>query len=120
MNLFKSNTFTIPGNIKIGSKGHKLVWEFGEALSKEDIAVDDQGNYGISGCGCTKREVKDDGIHAVYNDGGAVIGPVNKSFTVYFKDKSGKIPAKVNNGSGMVWNSKLGKTTIYLKANTEL
>lgn len=96
--LFNNVLTVITEPIKAGSKV-TIDWPY-KALTK-DLVEDTKGN-----CGCTKPEVLDDRIRAVYTDnsnrrdiekgGGAKV--VSKSVTVYLRDGE---PLEVVNKKGV-------------------
>lgn len=114
--LFK-NTVVDLGEIKGGSKGVEVFWEF-EDLSKNDIAYNDDGSPAIKpGCGCTASfEVGEDGIYAKYNDSGNKTGKITKALTVYRKDGDSPVKVLSARGGGSVYNSNLPKVTLKFTA----
>jgi hypothetical protein len=107
--LFNNILTVITEPIKAGSKV-TIDWPY-KALTK-DLVEDTKGN-----CGCTKPEVLDDRIRAVYTDSsnrkdlqknGAKV--VSKSVTVYLKDGE---KLKITNSKGVEqYNDKKASVTL--------
>lgn len=106
--LFHNVLTVVTQPIKAGSKV-TIDWPY-KALSK-DLVEETKGN-----CGCTKPDILDDRIRAVYTDStkrgdikdGAIV--VSKSVTVYLRDGE---PLKVKNKKGVEQDNP-EKTSITL------
>jgi len=120
MKAFKNISVDV-GEIKAGSKGTEVFWEF-QDLTRDLIAQYTKGKDIVylvrPKCGCTADlEILDNGIKASYNDSGNMLGDVIKRVSVYLKPKE-NIPVQVKNKRGvLIPNPKLGKVTLSFTAN---
>lgn len=119
--MFKETTKDL-GNIKMGAKGVPVFFEF-DSATKDDIASYEENGvlkYCITGCSCTDFEVKEDGVHAKYNDGGNTLGKGSKVLTVYFTPSDSSVPIRVKNKRGVNRiNTNLASTRLTFTFNRE-
>lgn len=114
MKAFKETKVDL-GEVVMGSGNNEVFFPF-EDLTPDKIAtyeLNGEEKYAIKkGCGCTANiEVKEDGIHAVYNDSSNNTGAFSKNLTVYLKH--GTIPTRKRNARGIqTFNSDLPKVAL--------
>ena len=103
MEFFKQKNVDL-GQIKAGSIGVKVEWEFKD-LKLSDLAsyTDTQGNLKYAfrkSCGCTADlEFSEKGIVAKYTDT-TKLGTKNKSITLFLAPKDKSIPTMIKNNKG--------------------